>query len=83
MARSGAGRVAEQHRKNAVASPLNSSGARIEVARAALFPSLSLTGDGGYLTNDNLLSSPNAFWAIGPSFALSAGAGRLLDSREI
>jgi multidrug efflux system outer membrane protein len=46
--------------------------AQIGVARAALYPSLSLTGDGGYLTtNANLFTTPNAYWAVGPTLAQS------------
>ncbi len=47
--------------------------ARIGVARAALFPSLSLGGGGGYeSTGPNLLSAASSFWALGPaSLALS------------
>jgi len=47
--------------------------ARIGVARAAMFPSLTLGGAGGFeATHGSLLSSPASFWALGPlSVALS------------
>ena len=43
--------------------------ARIGVARSAWFPTLTLSAQGGYQSNEfaNLLSAPNLFWAIGPS----------------
>ncbi len=44
--------------------------ARIGVARAAIFPSLSLGGGGGYeTTGPNLLSSAASYWALGPASA--------------
>lgn len=47
--------------------------ARIGVARAALFPSLTLGATGGFEAgNSDILSAPNGFWALGPlSVALS------------
>ncbi|QNA82712.1 efflux transporter outer membrane subunit [Sphingomonas sp. So64.6b] len=47
--------------------------ARIGVARAALFPSLTLGASGGFEAgNRDILSAPNGFWALGPlSAALS------------
>jgi multidrug efflux system outer membrane protein len=42
--------------------------ARIGVARAALFPSLSLGGNGGFLTTGAaLISKASSFWALGPA----------------
>jgi multidrug efflux system outer membrane protein len=44
--------------------------ARIGVARAAFFPTLSLGGSGGFqTTGPNLLSSASSFWALGPAAA--------------
>ena len=41
--------------------------ARIGVARAALFPSISLGAQGGYeATHGSLFSASNGFWALGP-----------------
>lgn len=45
--------------------------ARIGVARAAWFPTISLGLSGGWeTTNGALLTTPNAFWALGPATAL-------------
>ncbi|MGY2290974.1 efflux transporter outer membrane subunit [Pseudomonas sp. SDO528_S397] len=46
-----------------------SATARIGVARAAWFPAITLSGQGGYQSDEfaHLLSAPNLFWAIGPS----------------
>ena len=45
--------------------------AQIGVARAALFPSLTLNATGGFQTAGagNLLSLANSWWTLGPSFA--------------
>lgn len=47
--------------------------AQIGVARAAYFPVLDLSADGGYRRNQlaNLLSAPARFWSLGPTLALS------------
>jgi len=51
--------------------------ARIGVARAAFFPTLSLGGAGGFeTTGPNLLSTASSFWALGPaSLALTVFDG--------
>ena len=42
--------------------------ARIGVARAALFPSLTLGGSGGFLTTGaEFISKASSFWALGPA----------------
>ena len=42
-------------------------------ARAAYFPSLTLSASTGYRASElsNLLSAPNLFWSLGPALALS------------
>jgi len=47
------------------------SNAQIGVARAAFFPSLTLTGSAGYesTTLSKLFEFPNRFWSVGPSLA--------------
>ena len=47
-----------------------SSNAQIGIARAAYFPSISLSIQGGYQSDQygHLLSSPNRFWSLGPDF---------------
>ena len=45
--------------------------ARIGVARAALFPSVTLGVSGGWqTTRGNILSTPNTFWGLGPLSAV-------------
>jgi outer membrane protein, multidrug efflux system len=47
--------------------------ARIGVARAALFPSITLGGSGGFeAASGSLFSAPNSFWALGPLSAALA-----------
>ncbi|TWI52757.1 NodT family efflux transporter outer membrane factor (OMF) lipoprotein [Pseudomonas duriflava] len=50
-----------------------SANAEIGVAKAAYFPSLSLTASGGYSGDKwgGLVSTPNRFWSIGPAFDLT------------
>lgn len=47
--------------------------AQIGVARAAFFPSLTLSASAGYRnsTLSNLLSTPNLFWSLGPALAMN------------
>lgn len=47
--------------------------AQIGVASAAWFPSLTLTGSGGYRNDslNNLISTPHRFWSLGPALAMT------------
>jgi NodT family efflux transporter outer membrane factor (OMF) lipoprotein len=56
-----------------------SANARIGVARAAWFPSLTLNAQGGYQSTGwaNLLTAPNRIWAIGPSLLVDVFDGGL------
>jgi NodT family efflux transporter outer membrane factor (OMF) lipoprotein len=51
--------------------------AQIGVARAAFFPSLTLSAGGGVVSSsfDNLLSAPNRVWSLGPSMLLNVVDG--------
>lgn len=50
---------------------VTSSNAQIGVAIAAFFPTLTLTGTGGYTSNGigNLLTEPSKFWSVGANLA--------------
>jgi multidrug efflux system outer membrane protein len=63
--------VAESERQ------LVAANARIGVAKAAFFPSLHLTGSGGYVSGDidSLFNWDSRVWSIGPSLSLPIFAG--------
>src|SRR5204863_5375068 len=63
--------VAESERQLAAAN------ARIGMAKAAFFPSIHLTGSGGYVSGDidNLFNWDSRVWSIGPSLSLPIFAG--------
>ena len=66
--------IAEQERKVA------SANAQIGVAKAAYFPSLSLTGSAQYSAGgplSQLFSVPNQIWSVGPNLAQTLFAGGL------
>jgi NodT family efflux transporter outer membrane factor (OMF) lipoprotein len=54
----------------------------IGIARAAFFPTISLSGSAGFqATNLHLLEVPNQEWSIGPSISLPIFEGGLLHAR--
>jgi NodT family efflux transporter outer membrane factor (OMF) lipoprotein len=63
--------VAAAERRTAAAN------AQVGVARAAFFPQINLSAQGGYQsdTYGGLLSTANRFWAIGPAIALTVFDG--------
>ena len=67
---------------------LIAANANIGVAKAAYFPSLTLSATGGYQSNSmaNLLTLPNRFWSIGPALAqtlFDGGARRAQTDQAI
>ena len=60
-----------------------SANAEIGVAKAAYFPSLSLSAAGGYRSDmlDQWISTPNRFWSIGPQFAMTLFDAGLIRSQ--
>ncbi|MGQ7819498.1 efflux transporter outer membrane subunit [Metapseudomonas furukawaii] len=57
--------------------------ARIGVAKAAWFPSLSLSAAGGYRSGSlqDWITTPNRFWSIGPEFAMTLFDAGLIRSQ--
>jgi NodT family efflux transporter outer membrane factor (OMF) lipoprotein len=54
----------------------------IGIAKAAFFPTISLTGTAGYQgTNIDLLQLPNHYWSIGPGMSLPLFEGGLLRAK--
>ena len=60
-----------------------SANAAIGVNKAAYFPALSLTANGGWRSGmlEDWISIPNRFWSIGPAFAMNIFDGGLIRSR--
>jgi NodT family efflux transporter outer membrane factor (OMF) lipoprotein len=57
--------------------------AKIGVAKAAYYPSLTLNAQGGYQSSEygQLLTAPNFFWAIGPNLVQYIFDGGLRDAQ--
>jgi NodT family efflux transporter outer membrane factor (OMF) lipoprotein len=65
-----------------------SANAQIGVAKAAYYPSLTLSGSVGYQSSvfSDLLSAPNRFWSVGPALAqtlFDAGNRRAVTDQAI
>lgn len=77
-----------QQRPDVVAAErrVAAANARIGVARAALFPSITLGGSAGFeRTSGNILSASNLFWALGPLSLVTSifdGGARRADVRQ-
>jgi NodT family efflux transporter outer membrane factor (OMF) lipoprotein len=58
--------------------------AQIGVAQAAFFPALTLSGTRGYQSSSlsQLLTTPNSFWSIGPSLAMTLFNGGALSAQK-
>jgi len=56
---------------------LRAANAQVGVARAAFFPSIMLSAQGGYQSSDfgRFIQAPNLFWAIGPNVLFTAFDG--------
>ena len=69
--------IAAAERRTAAAN------AQIGVARAAVFPALTLSASAGYRNNEwaNLFTLPNRFWSIGPALAFTLFDGGLKRSQ--
>ncbi len=57
--------------------------AQIGIAKSAYFPTLSLSGSGGYQSSTlaDLISAPSRIWSIGPALALNLFDGGLRKSQ--
>jgi NodT family efflux transporter outer membrane factor (OMF) lipoprotein len=58
--------------------------AQIGIAQAAFFPALTLSGTRGYQSSSlsQLLTTPNSFWSIGPSLAMTLFNGGELSAQK-
>jgi len=58
--------------------------AQVGVAQAAFFPSLTLSGSYGYQSSglSQLLTAPNSFWSLGPTFAMTLFNGGALSAQK-
>lgn len=59
--------------------------AQIGVAQAAFFPSLTLSGTGGYQNSGfaNLLTLPHRFWSVGPALAMTLFDGGARTAQKV